>query len=1163
MTRINNIVMSGFKSFATKTELVLGEKFNCVLGPNGSGKSNVMDALSFVLGKGSAKGMRAEKAANLIYNGGKAKPPSKQGEVSIYFDNNDKTFPTDEKEVKITRIVKQTGQSVYKINDKVRTKQQILDLLSIARINPDGYNIILQGDIVKFVEMPPDERRKIIEEISGISIYEEKKKKAENELNRVEQKLNEADIILIERKGHLDELKTERDQALKYKDLRTKLTRSKATLLNTQILEKESQIKKVNENMEGYGNKVSKLQKEIDELNKKIKNLKEEERKINDDIENQGEKEQVTIHKEVEQLKVDVSTNKTRIGSCENEITRLTQRKDQLNKNLEDINTKIRNSEKEKEELSKAVKDKKQQLKQIEDKIKQYRSDNQLDNAGDIEKNIDSLDKDIDKKQIDIHKLREQQQEFMRNKDRIEFQIQSIDDKIIKVKELEKEYKHEIDQLKKDREELKTTTLKLSKSLDENQSITAQSTTARTKLEKIRENLAAINAKTNAARQVAAGDIATQKILENKSKFGKVYGTVYDLGSVKSKYSQALETAAGPRIKSIVVEDDKVAADCIKYLKQNKLGTATFLPLNKIKFSTQSEELKKLMKANGVHGLASDLITYDPKFNKIFSYVFGRTLIVDSIDTARRIGVGTVRMSSLTGDLVETSGAMHGGFRKKTTFSFKEDELMAETKELEKQEADYQKLLTNVENNRKNNEDEITELREKKANLEGEIIKKEKSLHLDSDDVKASVQVKEDFIKELTQIDKELTEMQNKISLINQDLAKIKTEKQKLRDQIGELRNPRKLAELNAFEQKKDELKEDIMKFEGEAKNIDIQIKTILEPEKYNTLKILKQHDKEEADFNEEIRLLKDTIKKQNEELKIKEVKENEFRKQFKGLFGKRNEISDNIRKFEEKEIVKDKQLREIEIKSNSYSVETARFKAELAALEEEYKQYEKTELLANKNKDNLRENIRRYDIALASIGNVNMKALEIYDIVEKEYNNLNEKKDMLRLEKEDVIMMMNEIESKKKDLFIKAFEIANQNFKSIFQQLSTKGDAYLEIENSEDPLAEGVLIKVRITGKKFLDIRSLSGGEKTLTALAFIFSIQEHDPASFYILDEVDAALDKRNAEKLAALIKKYAERAQYLIISHNDGVIAEADTLYGVSMNEHGMSKIVSLKV
>ena len=217
MTKINSIILRGFKSFANKTELIFGPKYNVVLGPNGSGKSNILDSLCFVLGKGSTKSLRAEKSANLIYNGGKSKKAAKEGEVSIYFDNTGKTFPTDEAEVKVTRIVRPSGQSIYRINDKARTRQQILELLSLARINPDGYNIILQGDIVRFVEMSGEERRQIVEEIAGISVYEEKKEKALRELEKVDVKISEAEIILKERETYLKELKKDRDEAMKYR----------------------------------------------------------------------------------------------------------------------------------------------------------------------------------------------------------------------------------------------------------------------------------------------------------------------------------------------------------------------------------------------------------------------------------------------------------------------------------------------------------------------------------------------------------------------------------------------------------------------------------------------------------------------------------------------------------------------------------------------------------------------------------------------------------------------------------------------------------------------------------------------------------------------------------------------------------------------------------
>jgi len=249
-TRINKIVLNGFKSFAKHTEILFGGSFNCVLGPNGSGKSNILDAMCFVLGKKSSRDMRAEKTANLIYNGGKSKQPSKKGEVSIYFDNTHGAFPTHDKEVKISRIVKATGQSIYKINDEARTRQQVVDLLSLAKINPDGYNITLQGDIVRLIEMHPDERRMLIEDISGISIYEEKKHKAELELQKVEEHLKETEIILTERNTYLKELKKDRDHALKYKEMSDKIKMNKASYLKIHIDKKERLGGKISQNLQ-------------------------------------------------------------------------------------------------------------------------------------------------------------------------------------------------------------------------------------------------------------------------------------------------------------------------------------------------------------------------------------------------------------------------------------------------------------------------------------------------------------------------------------------------------------------------------------------------------------------------------------------------------------------------------------------------------------------------------------------------------------------------------------------------------------------------------------------------------------------------------------------------------------------------------------------------
>ncbi|MEK6808205.1 MAG: AAA family ATPase, partial [Nanoarchaeota archaeon] len=269
MTKINKILMHGFKSFAKHTEIYFNSDFNCILGPNGAGKSNVLDAICFVLGKSSSKSLRAERASNLIYNGGKTKNPAKQGEVSIYFDNANKYFPLEAKEVKISRVVRQNGQSLYKINDKTMTREQILELLSASKINPDGYNIILQGDIIRFVEMHHVERRQLIEEISGISIYEEKKNKAVKELDNVDLKLKTAEIILTERAVHLKELKKDRDEALKFKEMNDKMKGNKASLIALQIERKTTDKGDVQK-------KIDECTKQLNQIKDKIGKLKQE-----------------------------------------------------------------------------------------------------------------------------------------------------------------------------------------------------------------------------------------------------------------------------------------------------------------------------------------------------------------------------------------------------------------------------------------------------------------------------------------------------------------------------------------------------------------------------------------------------------------------------------------------------------------------------------------------------------------------------------------------------------------------------------------------------------------------------------------------------------------------------------------------------------------------
>lgn len=1163
MTRINKIVMKGFKSFGKRTELEFNSNFNCVLGPNGSGKSNIMDAICFVLGKGSAKGLRANKSANLIYNGGKKKNPAKQGEVSIYFDNSKKTFPVDEDYLKLTRIIKSSGQSVYKINDKTRTRQEVLDILSTSHIDPDGYNIVLQGDIVRLIEMSPVERRKIAEDIAGISVYEDKKTKAMNELNKADEKINEAEIILSERENYLKELKKDRDQALKYKEVQDKLLKANATLCSRKIKSKTAKKEEVEKKIEELDKKINETQEKIDSSKQKVKEKKDEINRLSKEIEDKGEKEQVKIMKDIEQLKIDIATNKTHISSNENELNRVVSRKDQLQKSLNEQNKKIDEMYKEKQKFAEEIKKNNTQIEHINEKIKKFKEKHKIDDSEQLESDIDKLDKDIEEKQKEIQQLREQQQEHFRENDKIDLYINSVDEKINKVKEIEKKHKEDLQNLKDKREEFKKTTKELTQLLNDDSNIASQLGNARNKLNDARDALSKLEAKNSSIKQTMGDNIAAKTIIESKNKFGEVYGTVSDLGEVESKYSQALSTAAGPRIKSIVVDTDATASKCIKHLKEKKLGTATFLPLNKIK-APDSKNVPDIKNINGVHGFAIDLISYKPRFKKAFSYVFGNTVVVEDINVARRVGVGSIRMVTLDGDLVELSGAMHGGYRQKqSNVGFQEKELTNEIKDKENTVSDMENLISSLEKKKSDNEERIVNLREHKSTLEGEIIKIEKSLHLDSTDLEANKKEKKELSEKKKEIDKSLNEVQMKITNVNKELAQLKTQKQQLRDRIAQLKNPTVVAELNTFEQQKTQLRERTIKLESDVNNIDMQLKNIMEPERDNISKILGQLDKEEGKFKEELDRLKEKIKNQEKELTDKEKKQKEFYGKYKELFVKKDKLNEELQKVENDIVKKEEQVRGYEHRQNTHSVEKAGINSELHSLEEEYQKYKDVETYKSKSEDELKRDVQNLERQLANAGNVNMRSLEVYDQINEEYQQLLQKRDKLKEERQEIIGMINEIEAKKKDVFMNTFDKIDQSFRTMFQHLSAKGEAFLELEDPENPFEGGMRIKVRITGKKFLDIRSLSGGEKTLTALAFIFSILEFEPASFYVFDEVDAALDKKNSELLADLIKKYSGKAQYIIISHKDGVIGEAETLYGVSMNEDAVSKVVSLRV
>ncbi|MBI2663756.1 chromosome segregation protein SMC [Candidatus Woesearchaeota archaeon] len=1156
MTQINKLVMQGFKSFAKRTEMPFPGNFTLVIGPNGAGKSNVLDSLCFVLGRLSSKDLRTEKLAHLIYNGGKTKQPAAKGEVSIFFDNKGKTFPTEESAVKLSRIVKPNGQSVYKINDKASRRQEIVDLMALAKINPDGYNIVLQGDINHFVEMSSEERRQTVEDIAGIGVYEEKKKKALGELERVEARVREAEILLAERKTHLRELKKDRDQAMQYRDLSNKIKQDKATYIHLQINSKSGRKSGLDKDIAAHKEEIEKIKSAIEKLKLSAGEKKREVEEITAEVEEKGEAEQIAMHRAIEQTRVDIATSNNRISMINSEIEKASARREQLAADSERLEKKIGDITEESLDLEKNKAAIAEEKMRLDKEAKKLRGSDYGDVAQ-VEEKLVKLDKEAEKLQQEIQSIVERKQQLIREKDKIEFQISSTEASIKKIEELQKSHKAELNSLENRRKEFKKTTLELNKLLGEDSTISAQIGAIKKRLYQANEEQTKLRMQYLASRERAFGSNAVKQILEQEQIKG-IHGTVAQLGTVPDKYAAALEAAAGARINSIVVDTDAVAARCIKYLKAKKAGRATFLPLNKMKQDSGQPSVKE----SGVHGAAVELVKFDPRYKNVFSYVFGNTLVVDSVETARNIGIGKYRMATLDGDLTELSGAMRGGYRQKTANPF--ESLGKSVESADRNIAELENSLSVHERTKNENEERISRLRELKAALEGEIIKAEKSLHLDSTEADAGQKNKAQLASELKGVESELEALDPKIAGYNKKIAELKTEKLKMREQISGLGNPAVVAELSALDQKISELNDQIISMNGQLNANKAQSEEVLSQEKIRISQIIKQITREADEFRQEKERLLKSANSKKMQLAEMESKASKFQAKNKSLFEKRTKIIEAIQQDEEKTIRKEEQINTIEVKINNITIKASEIAGELAGLQEEFSPYSDIKLLENAGEEQLKADISKFERMVAQMGNVNLKALEIYEDVEKQYTELLGKKETLAREKDEVTAMMNEIESKKKDLFMNTFNTLNDNFKSTFTQLSTKGsEAYLMLENPDNPFQAGVRVRVRIAGDKFMDIRSLSGGEKTMTALAFIFSIQEYEPASFYIFDEVDASLDKKNSEKFAQLIKKYSEKAQYIVISHNDNVIAEASTLYGVSMDEHGMSNVVSLKV
>lgn len=1137
-TYISGLHLHGFKSFGKKTQLEFGPGLNAVIGPNGSGKSNVLDSLCFILGRMSSKDLRAENFSDLIFK--RKANTAGEADTAIVLDNSAGVFPSPEKLIEIKRKIKKDGGTQYKISGKNSTRGEVLELLSLVRVHPEGHNIILQGDIAHFVDMKPLEKRQIIEEVAGIGVYEERKNKALSELTKVDDRLKEVSIILREKENYMKNLEEEKKGAERYRSMQAELKGLQAAELKLRMDLANARKNKTLAEVEKREQAITDLNLEIDITRKKIEQFKDNIDKLEHEIQKKGGEEAQILQKEVEALKVSAEKSRILVSNSQTELQKAETRKSEWAHALTELEAKISENEKTQTELEKELAG----LRKREELSKKGESDSELTELENEAKKLDEELKELNAKREKINTQYYQSQSSLKI---LEHELKTAEDELIKTEKEEEKFSD----VKNAKIKFKKISEEISALANRDSKLALESGELHKDLIKKEEELAKARVHASSVSEILQRDQAIREI--SKKRLPGVLGTVAELGKVDKNYAEAMKIAAGARMKNVVTESVDVAIKCLQALKDARAGTATFLPLDKISAGQNIDA--GTLKKPGVIGLAHELITCESKYKNLFKYIFRNTLVIKDIQTAKSLGVGKYRMVTLDGDLFEQSGAITGGFREKGSgIGFEQTELQGMVVKTEADLALINKNIKQMQAERENVQEKISGLRAEKAELEGK-----------------AVLAKEIYgEKEKEKLREKTKDLTKQISAAQDNINATEAEKQALESKLKNLTQERNELSLRARDLQFGGSKKAIEELLAKKSEVESQLATIiatlengLRPELDRMEKNLKHLEKEKKEFEKQISDEEFKLKKLEKEIESKEADEEKFHAKIKELFASKNQSGTLLRETETQLNEHTLKISQAEQEKNNLAVERAQYDAELSALKQEFEPFADIKPLEIKNLEDAKKKIKSTNDKLQSLGSINMRALEVFEAVQQEYENLASRSNKLQAEKNDVLGVIDEIEKKKKDTFMSTYEHVADKFKELHAKIADKNHATLELENHGNPFEGGILVKIIDEKGRRTSLTSLSGGEKTLAALAFIFAIQEHEPAPFYLLDEIDAALDKVNSEKVAKLLKEYSQKAQVIIVTHNDAVISESDNIYGVNMTKDGWSNVVSVRI
>ena len=1170
---LKRLELKGFKSFPNKTDIIFKEGVTAIVGPNGSGKSNVSDAVRWVLGEQSIKSLRGEKLEDVIFAGADKQKPMNFCEVALTIDNSDNKLNVDYSEVTIKRRAYRNGESQFYLNNKSCRLKDIKEILLDTGIGKDGYSIIEQGKVDEILSNNPVNRRKVFDEACGISKYRYKKNESERNLKNTKENLARINDIYVEIENQIKPLYNQQVKARKYLDLSEQLKKIEVNNYIREIQKIENQLKEINSQYEA-------LIKELDNIDKSKIDFEESSKDINTQIEE--------VDKSIEKASEYINSIKSVIDKKDYEINLLNQSREnsskKIQRNIEELEKINKSSKENKENLGKLYKEKENNEKNINELKSQL---NIFIEKNEINKNkIETLNEKIETLKDDIIELLNEKQDVSNklttlnaNKDNIDQRNESIESEIKEINDKVKEKEVLLEDLKEKinnkKEKLNDFKEKINNYYERLNSLKEENHNLSNKMQNnnysLKEYTSKLNVYIDMENHYEGFNRGVKEVLKNKNLKG-IYGALGQVVTVEGKYEKAIEAALGAYMQNIITADENSAKAAINYLKHNKIGRVTFLPINIIK----SKKINNIQSKTPFIGIASDLISYDEKYRDILENILGRTIVIDNIDQGIKFARETghkYKVVTLDGDILNPGGSLTGGSLKTSgnilsrkrlinEFNEKINNTKAENIALEEKVLSIEKELVDCKENIKQYEEEVKVLDKKLIFNNSSYSRYEEEVNSLKSSMKKLETEKENLGSNLNYTMEKKSILENQIKDIDNNHAENKETIENLNKELNK-ENEIYENEKSKFDSINLQLTKDkeILK----SQNADIErIKAYLN-ELSNKISLI---DKENKDEESEIKEIDEKIIIENRE---KENLKTQLNDNNKNLENKKIARENLKQKLDENNVkLKDIDKQFMELKESIFKVESRIEKLESNKEANNFKLFEDYNLtylqaielrddeieINKKILDTLKKDIK-------SLGNVNVDSIEEYKEIKERYDFYSEQKEDLQKSIDAIEEIIKDLEEHMKIQFKEEFAKINENFKYVYNRLFGGGEGNLTILDQANILESDIEITAKPPGKKMKNLSLLSGGEKALTAISILFAILLAKPTPFCILDEIEAPLDDSNIARFGTFLKELTSKTQFIAVTHRRGTMEAADYIYGVTMEQRAISKVIALSL